>query len=148
MHTVRAALVYPALQGQGRGCMGTAAPDVLHSHQPGSSGWAQQEKPCAMIQVCAQVLQERGTQKLLASKLNKHQKTAKNISVNNSVTLTNYLVFDTRRVSNFNSREISQKEGLVVKLCPFQNGEQDPLWSPRHSAAFPWFTAFPVCAQP
>lgn len=41
--------------------------------------------------------------------------------------------------SNFNSREISQKEDLAGKPCPSQDEEQDPLWSPRHSAAFPWF---------
>lgn len=41
-------------------------------------------------------LQEREgkLKELLASNLNKHQKTAKNINVNNSVTLTNHLVFD------------------------------------------------------
>lgn len=60
-----------------------------------------------MIQVCAQVLQERRTQKLLASKLNKHQQTAKNISVNNSVALTNYLGFD-------KSGPPSRPEGVLI----------------------------------
>lgn len=100
LQTGSADLFCSTLQEKGRkglhGDKTCCPPRVLHSFQAVLAEHSR-EKPSVPRSRVGRCVQERKGElrELLAPNLNQHQKkTAKNTNVNNSVTLTSYLVFD------------------------------------------------------